>query len=123
MRQTEFDIMKGFLIICVILGHLGFSITGFDVYWFHMPCFFMISGYFLKSEPNHSLTSKFQVYLRKYIIPYFVFNTVFYLALRPESFLKFTIRAFYGGLMNVTIFSYPFWFINTLFMSLMILLF
>lgn len=121
MRLVEFDILKGILIIFVIIGHIGITLTGFDVYWFHMPCFFMISGFFLKSNPDIPFIKKLKVNIKKYAIPYLSFNTIFYLMLIPEPFLKFMMRTFYGGLMNITIFSYPFWFINTLFVSQMIL--
>ena len=47
-RLIHMDIMKSFLIICVVIGHTYIEWTKY-IYWFHMPVFFMISGYFLKS--------------------------------------------------------------------------
>lgn len=48
-RLTAFDIAKGIGIILVILGHSG--ITGVRyIYSFHMPLFFIISGYFLSER-------------------------------------------------------------------------
>lgn len=43
-RMIEYDIAKGIGIIAVLLGH---SKIGVDIiYTFHMPLFFVISGYF-----------------------------------------------------------------------------
>lgn len=46
-RLLEFDIAKGIAILCVILGHLGIKEIDRVVFVFHMPLFFLISGYFL----------------------------------------------------------------------------
>lgn len=59
-RKFEFDNLKGILIFFVVLGHLTFSfshnnsvlsqkITSF-IYFFHMPLFFIISGFFSKHK-------------------------------------------------------------------------
>lgn len=54
-KQFNFDLIKGFLCICVVIGHctktMPNGIIQF-IYWFHMPCFFMISGWFLKTPEN-----------------------------------------------------------------------
>lgn len=44
VRKPEFDILKGLLIVTVVMGHTSFKIPLIDVYWFHMPAFFMITG-------------------------------------------------------------------------------
>ena len=53
-REAAFDVAKGAAIIAVILGHsghLGVSEEIVDVcFTFHMPLFFVISGYFCNSE-------------------------------------------------------------------------
>lgn len=46
-RIEEFDIAKGIAILCVILGHLGIYNINRVVFTFHMPIFFLISGYFI----------------------------------------------------------------------------
>lgn len=45
VRKPEFDILKGLLIVTVVLGHTSFKIPLVDVFWFHMPAFFMVTGY------------------------------------------------------------------------------
>ena len=49
-RIEEFDIAKGISIICVILGHLGIYNINRVVFTFHMPIFFLISGYFISTK-------------------------------------------------------------------------
>ncbi len=49
-RLPEFDIAKGIAILCVILGHLGKNDIDRVVFVFHMPIFFLISGYFLSQS-------------------------------------------------------------------------
>ena len=54
-RNSTIDGIKGFLILCVVVGHI---LTGsldenpirYIIYSFHMPCFFYISGYLLNTE-------------------------------------------------------------------------
>lgn len=121
-RLLEFDILKGLLIICVVVGHTPLNPIGFfDVYWFHMPAFFMISGYFYHRQPEVGIRDKLKKLILRYVLPYLVFSFVLFLLFQAEPFLKFTARVIYGGLINVTEFSYPFWFINALFISLLVL--
>ena len=51
-RDKSIDIMKGILIFFVIIGHypsINERIQSI-IYWFHMPLFFMISGYLFKKK-------------------------------------------------------------------------
>lgn len=56
-RKIEFDILKGILIICVVIGH-AVKTPFINVFWFHVPAFFLIAGYFAKLPTNNSLTDK-----------------------------------------------------------------
>lgn len=49
-RISYFDIAKGIGMICVILGHMGIVKINTIVFSFHMPLFFLISGYFAKRK-------------------------------------------------------------------------
>lgn len=132
-RKIEFDILKGILITFVVTGHIGANV-GFDVYWFHMPAFFMISGYLTKhfislndikiifvsikkhdKEQLKRTLHRFQ----KFVIPYFAYCVTFYLIYRPESLAKNIVRTLYAGGNNITIYSYPYWFINALMIGLL----
>lgn len=53
MRDSSLSILKGFGILLVVLGHSGLENVPYGggvhdwVYTFHMPLFFIASGYFL----------------------------------------------------------------------------
>ncbi|RYM02809.1 hypothetical protein EWH99_10775 [Sporolactobacillus sp. THM7-7] len=74
-RVKYLDVAKGILIILVVLGHSGLdqdiSIAR-DVFWFHMPAFFIISGYLF-----HSYTNNFGKWslrkTKKFMIPYIAY--------------------------------------------------
>lgn len=74
-RLPEFDIAKAIAFLAVILGHSSFagvpqSIVDF-CFSFHMPLFFIVSGYFLNSKS--SCTSSFiKKNIRGLVIPYSV---------------------------------------------------
>lgn len=50
MRDLSFDICKGLLIMCVVIGHLMDGLLHDIVFLFHMPCFFMITGMLINWE-------------------------------------------------------------------------
>ena len=115
-RDESFDILKGILIILVIVGHTSLpGVLEHIIYWFHVPCFFMISG----ALQNWSTPVK--TYLSKrfysYVLPYFIWSILLFIIFLPESPLKYLVRILYGGTLNSLCFSYPFWFINALFIS------
>ena len=79
-RLPVIDNLKGFLIFCVVLGHLvefsGFpysKILYCTIYLFHMPAFVFLSGYCCKE--NESIVSIFQ----KYLYPYVIWQTIYIL--------------------------------------------
>lgn len=67
-RLLEFDIAKGIAILSVILGHMGNINVDRVVYVFHMPLFFLISGYFLSSKDIYISFVKRK--FKSLIIPY-----------------------------------------------------
>lgn len=62
------DIMKGIGIITVIIGHTytPFGLN-YIIYSFHMPLFFLISGYFWKERETGEILKRG---LKNYIKPY-----------------------------------------------------
>ena len=54
-RNIEIDIMKGIAILCVMLGHTTWipGWLGSFIYSFHMPLFFIVSGYFAKTYSEY----------------------------------------------------------------------
>lgn len=76
-RDPTFDIMRGIGILLVVLGHAGFPFSGW-IYLFHMPLFFMLSGWFFKPADSsagllHSLLNK----IKTLWLPFVVANTIF----------------------------------------------
>lgn len=51
-RKNCFDIARGIAMICIIMGHLGINRVNSFVYTFHVPIFFLISGYFMNDKVN-----------------------------------------------------------------------
>ena len=64
MRDNSIDFMKGIAIICMVLGHCAFPGTAF-IYLFHMPVFFMISGYLWNDKNAENIQSVKSFLLRK----------------------------------------------------------
>lgn len=124
-RKPEFDILKGILIICVVIGHTNIKIPYIDIFWFHMPAFFIITGYLTKKwltpkEIFVSIKNKDYIIwnkIGKYIFPYLSYSILFFILFRPESIIKNLARIIYAGTNNTTDYSYPFWYINALFIG------
>lgn len=76
-RIEWIDITKGIGILCVIAGHIFMSDTFIykAVYLFHMPLFFLISGYLYKVRPIKDYTIR---KARSLMIPYFAVFILLY---------------------------------------------
>lgn len=102
-RNEAFDAAKGMLIIFVILGHVLLGSISQNVgreiiYFFHMPVFLAITGYFIKqSMLMRSFSDIFKKYTYRLIIPFaiaFVFYTVSILVVRDELNFKNIVGVF-----------------------------
>lgn len=120
-RLEYYDMLKGILIITVVMGHAGMTIFGFNVFWFHMPAFFMVSGVLTKHFIDYEHKDKIIQKAKRLFIPYLSWSVVLYLIFREDNPLKYILRVILAGRMNVTTFSYPFWFIFSLFWGLFLL--
>ncbi len=81
-RDYLFDNYKAFLIFMVVLGHfvelasddnLFLECVKWMVFSFHMPAFVFVSGYFSKKK------SSFLKLIRRLMVPYLVFEVLYYL--------------------------------------------
>lgn len=116
-RSMTVDVFKGLLIICVVIGH-AFSFNDVRyIYWFHMPAFFMVSGFFLKESPNKSEIKKKAIRL---VIPYLAFSMILGLLARRGHILATGFYTLYGGFKNTTSYTGPYYFINALFIAIML---
>lgn len=121
-RLEEFDIMKGILIILVVIGHTSLlpQYCNEVVFWFHMPVFFMITGFLTNrwiSFGNRTLLKHKFISLS---IPYFSYCIIFYLIMGNEPVWKFLIKTLLAGRLNITLYSFPYWYIGSLFIALFV---
>ena len=70
MRNPAFDIMKGVGIIAMIIGHcvIPYPLYIFIFAW-HMPMFFIVSGYFFRTKP---IMDNFKRLMKQILVPYMV---------------------------------------------------
>lgn len=118
-RDISLDILKGFLIILVVLGHAIQDSTDFEesylwnfIYSFHMPLFIMVSGYLTKNKSLnfYGIEKRF----KQLVVPYIVWS--FFLILKRGDYLY--------ELENIIL--YPdnsYWFLYVLFIDFCILTF
>ena len=98
-RMAWIDICKGIAIICVVIGHIGTSYHNSGllkdsliinyairfVYGFHMPLFFVISGYLGSLSHNDNRMHVIKKSLISYGIPYVVFSILSWVLKRISS--------------------------------------
>lgn len=73
-RLAFIDIAKGILIILVVMGHIapGDTVLHHYIFWFHMPAFLLISGFFIKS--TFVFKEEMEKKLKRLMIPYLFFR-------------------------------------------------
>lgn len=71
-RLNYLDNLKGFGMIMVVMGHISLLPVSINhlIYSFHMPLFFLISGY-LYHEKDISVYDEISINFKRYLIPYF----------------------------------------------------
>lgn len=80
-RSSELDYMKGILIILVVWGHVHTPLTNW-IYQFHIPVFFMISGFCWKTKHSNNVESmKHYVIgkIKRLYVPFIIMNVLFIL--------------------------------------------
>lgn len=75
-RNKSIDIAKGIGIIAVVWGHLQLACPiKSELYIFHMPLFFILSGYFF-NDFSESIKQVLLKRFHSYLVPYFIFMIV-----------------------------------------------
>lgn len=69
-RISYIDIAKGIAMLAIIAGHFGIASADRIVYTFHVPLFFLVSGYFLSTKENFFPFMKKKA--RQLLVPYYV---------------------------------------------------
>lgn len=126
-RVKWVDIAKGFSILLVIVGHSiphrgFFKLIWSIIFSFHMPLFFIISGFLFKSDEFKNLIRK---NFKRMLIPYLITYTIYFIYMIITSNGKISIylvSMLYGSGKQVP--SIPtiqsigaLWFLVTLFLS------
>ncbi|WP_034451287.1 acyltransferase family protein [Butyrivibrio sp. AE2032] len=104
-RIRFIDTARGIAIICIILGHLGSASINRVVYTFHIPLFFLITGYFISTKASFSRFAKKK--FRSLILPYLLTSAVIVLLAAVKGLLTdgnltaplkaWTFAALYGS--------------------------
>ena len=118
-RNNYIDWIKGICIFMVVLGHC--SLLNENVFWFiyrfHMPLFFIISGYLFNNSISIVIFLKNK--FRRIIIPYIIFFILSFLInnlLFEKISLKFAIKVFIlNGEYLGYIKNYALWYLPTFF--------
>ena len=121
MRDKYIDYLKGFLIFLVVWGHAYRGQGGFFwlIFRFHMPLFFIISGYLFNNKRKFwSFTKhKFNTLIIPYII-YFLIAYILTMLFINEVSLIDAIKAFIlqGKYLDI-IFSWSLWYLPFFFFA------
>lgn len=123
VRNNTLDVAKGLGIWLVIVGHAsqwGNPALAKYIYSFHMPFFFMISGYLYKKRTTKETAING---ISRLIIPYFIIGlscaipaVIFGYVETPQDFIKRAIGTVYSvPKSDWTYFCTPIWFLTCLF--------
>lgn len=81
-RINKIDILRAIGIILMVLGHVFDFFGKFDryIHTFHMPLFFIISGYLFRSKFDCKFSKLISQKAKRLLIPYFSFAAINYVA-------------------------------------------
>src|SRR6478672_13285356 len=128
-RDTQIDIAKGLVIFAVVAGHITSGTTSQVIFLFHMPFFFIVSGYLHKVDlqENRYLKNKAQSLLLPYFIYLLLFSAPSIFSLSAElvthpsvdtilPLLRHLGKLIYGGELLKGVLGI-FWFVTCLFLT------
>lgn len=122
-RLEWVDTMKGLGIVFVVAGHTLWPTIQFSVYIFHMPLFFILSGFlFRENECRRFFTSKFKSLIIPYIsylllLSAFEIKNIYFNPYHTSNDISTVIfNMFYGGAFLKGSLG-VFWFVSVLFIS------
>lgn len=84
MNRIEWiDIAKGIAIFLMVMGHTTIPEFGTKFIWsFHMPLFFIVSGYLYNEEKNRDYFLFFLKISRNLLVPYLFFSVINYIGFK-----------------------------------------
>lgn len=71
-RDNSVDIAKAIAMICVVIGHLGDAKINSVVFTFHIPIFYLITGYYLYGIEKKDFKLVLKNKVRTLIVPYYI---------------------------------------------------
>lgn len=113
MRDKKVDCLKGLLIICVVLAHYSREFPHDIIFMFHMPLFFVISGFLMKREKllkSGYITEK----VKSSMLPYGMYLVFDMFLVRKTFSAHDWIYALWGGRAVTGVYWYITCFIFTL---------
>ena len=115
LRNHYIDVLKGLLIILVVLGHFDKGVLHNVIFLFHMPLFFMASGFLLKRDrlEKRYIVNKVQSLMR----PYLIYLAVDLFLVQRDFSIKSIIRALWGG----RVFPGVYWYVTCFLFALLLL--
>lgn len=115
-RNPVFDMMKGLAIFLMVLGHCQIHEVLFHIiYLFHIPMFFIVSGYFYTPKDWKTCC---KTDLRRLILPYLIFAAIVLLKFLIDAFRlqDFSVPVRFGKSILTGDFGIgPIWFLLALF--------
>lgn len=115
IRLHEFDLMKGFAMLSVVLGHI-YMPCFFQLY--HIPLFFFVSGFFFKEKPvKDYIKGNCKQLIKPYIVVGVIISLVYLLFYGFPYFKLYAIDLLLGTSIknDLRIYLGPIWFLLTLF--------
>lgn len=119
-RTLSVDIAKGILIILVVVAHAQTDIVHDIIFMFHMPLFFMISG-FLMGREKLLKTGYVSGKIKHLMIPYIIYLVLDMVLIRKTLSVHDWIYALWGGRAVTGVYWYITCFIFTIFMLTILL--
>lgn len=114
-RNTEIDILRGILIVCVVLAHYSREFPHDIIFLFHMPLFFVISGFLMNRE--RLLESGYIVEkVKSLMLPYGMYLVLDMLLVRKTLSVHDWMYALWGGRAVTGVYWYITCFLFTLFL-------
>ena len=118
-RNVTFDIVKALAIWLMVIGHLldgSQNFVRYVIYSFHMPLFFMVSGYFAGGR-----TEPFRASLRKKVtgllLPYLIWSAVSFLIHAAQLLWQHHPEQIGSEALHIFVYARSVWFLLVLFLA------
>ncbi len=130
-RDRAVDILRGFGMILIIVGHCFETSWTRYIYSFHMPLYFFLSGYCVGGrkkleKPGKYILKKCRTLLLPYAFFFWLHFAIYNIGFDGGIYIKIgvsaadTIKAFFlsGGYLNsIPLYNFPLWFLPHMFLA------